>query len=165
VADADGVLGTTSDGSDTNAYCSDVSDSPSTWAAFEAEVLVLTNQHRVAGAVCGDEPYPPVDPLTMVAPLRCAARVHAQDMADRGFFDHTNPDGLSAGDRAEIAGYDWWAWGENIALGQPSPAAVVAAWMGSTGHCTNIMSDNFTEIGVGFYDGQYWVQVFGRPAE
>ena len=37
------------------------------------------------------------------------------------------------------------------------------SWMGSDGHCTNIMRDSFSEIGVGYYPGNYWTEVFARP--
>jgi uncharacterized protein YkwD len=49
--------------------------------------------------------------------------------------------------------------GENIAKGQRSPQEVMDAWMNSQGHRENILSPNFTMIGVGYYNG-YWVQEF-----
>jgi uncharacterized protein YkwD len=40
-------------------------------------------------------------------------------------------------------------------------------WMGSDGHCANIMNPSFTEIGVGYYPGgqwgHLWTQNFGTP--
>ena len=38
-------------------------------------------------------------------------------------------------------------------MGQTSPALVVDGWMNSPGHCTNIMNAGFTELGVGYYQG------------
>ncbi len=35
----------------------------------------------------------------------------------------------------------------------PTPEAVVAGWMASPGHRANILSPNFTEIGVGLVSG------------
>ncbi|MBR2563318.1 MAG: serine protease, partial [Paenibacillus sp.] len=49
--------------------------------------------------------------------------------------------------------------GENIAKGQKTPQEVVTAWMNSVGHRANILSKNFTHIGVGYYNG-YWAQEF-----
>lgn len=55
-----------------------------------------------------------------------------------------------------------------IAAGYTTPAAVVNGWMMSPGHCMNIMSGNFKEIGVGYaYNSMssykhYWTQDFGR---
>jgi uncharacterized protein YkwD len=51
--------------------------------------------------------------------------------------------------------------GENIAKGQPSPEAVVNAWMNSSGHRANILNSTFTHIGVGYASGgSYWTQMF-----
>jgi uncharacterized protein YkwD len=49
--------------------------------------------------------------------------------------------------------------GENIAMGQRTPQEVMNAWMNSTGHRQNILSPNYTKIGVAFYNGE-WVQEF-----
>ncbi|MNO04115.1 Cysteine-rich secretory protein family protein [compost metagenome] len=49
--------------------------------------------------------------------------------------------------------------GENIAKGQKDPAEVMAAWMNSPGHKQNILSPNYTKIGVAYYNGE-WVQEF-----
>ena len=92
--------------------------------------------------------------------------MHSKDMYDRDFFDHTNPDGELPWDRMDRAGYNWSAAGENIAAGNPTAAATVQQWMESDGHCANIMSADFTELGVGYYPGgewgHMWTQVFGR---
>lgn len=133
-------------------------------ASFEEQVLELVNAERAAGADCGSAGvFDPAGPLTMNADLRCAARTHSQDMVDRDYFDHTNPDGESPGDRIDATGYQWRSWGENIAWGQPAPEAVVDAWMNSDGHCSNIMNAGFTEIGVGYAEGSVWTQVFATP--
>jgi uncharacterized protein YkwD len=99
--------------------------------------------------------------------LRCAARVHSKDMAEEGFFSHTNNDGATPWDRIKAAGYSFSTAGENIAAGYPNPQAVVEGWLDSPGHCKNIMSPAFTEIGVGYYAGgaydHYWTQAFATP--
>ena len=54
--------------------------------------------------------------------------------------------------------------GENIAMGQTSPAQVMNSWMNSEGHRKNILNASFTQIGVGIAknaNGQYiWTQQF-----
>ena len=51
--------------------------------------------------------------------------------------------------------------GENIATGYATPDAVVTAWMNSAGHRANILSSNFTRMGIGYVeDGNYWTQWF-----
>ena len=65
----------------------------------------------------------------------------------------------------------WSAVGENIAAGYATPEDVVAGWMASPGHRANILSPNFSEIGIGVSAGggqfgTYWTQEFGaRPVE
>ena len=150
-----------------NSYCDPILDWGSERETLEAEVLLLVNQNRAAGANCGSEgSFPAVPALSAHGALTCAARVHSKDMVDRDYFDHTNPDGLLPWDRMDLAGYDWSAAGENIAAGNATAAATVQQWMDSDGHCVNIMSGEFEEIGVGYYPGgefgHVWTQVFGR---
>ena len=147
-----------------NDYCYDVATWPVEWIEFEDAVLELINARRAEGANCGSNgTFEPAAPLTDNAALRCAARNHSKDMAERGFFGHTNPDGDEPGERIDAAGYEPSAWGENIALGQRTPDQVVDGWMSSDGHCANIMRDHYTETGVGYYAGYYWTQAFGSP--
>lgn len=51
--------------------------------------------------------------------------------------------------RISAAGYVWRSAGENIATGFATPRAVVHAWMGSTGHCENILNPSFRNVGTG----------------
>src|SRR3954454_8418273 len=55
----------------------------------------------------------PSAPLAVDPRLVQAARQHAQDMAARNFFAHTNPDGAGPSARMSAAGYPWTAWGES----------------------------------------------------
>lgn len=119
----------------------------------------------------------PQEPLAMSPELTLAARAHSQDMADRAFFDHTNPDGDSPTDRAQASGYSGTA-GENIAAGYVDIDAVHRAWLESVGHRKNILSlhtsfdDSFhyDQFGAGFaftdigpyFD--YYTEVFGVQA-
>jgi uncharacterized protein YkwD len=132
---------------------------PSTGAvgtAEENEVVRLTNAERAKGG-CG--------PLKHDAQLRAAAFGHSQEMAKRNRMDHTSQDGRSFTDRIKAAGFTGGsAWAENIAFGQPSPAAVVQDWMKSSGHRANIMNCRFNLIGVGAAKSSqgliYWTQDF-----
>ncbi len=112
-----------------------------------------------------------LDPLQIDSQLNQAAQVHSENMAYQDFFSHTGRDGSRASDRIRAAGYDKGYTGENIAAGQTTPEAVVAAWMGSAGHRENILRDGFDEIGVGYVYlendtgnvnyNHYWTQTFG----
>ncbi|MEV6118277.1 sigma-70 family RNA polymerase sigma factor [Streptomyces sp. NPDC052109] len=119
------------------------------------QVVALVNKERSA-AGCG--------PLTEDPQLQKAAQGHSDDMAARDFFDHTNPDGADPGQRITAAGYRWSTYGENIAQGQQSAAAVMQSWMNSPGHRANILNCSFKDIGVGVHKGAggpWWTQDFG----
>ena len=98
-----------------------------------------------------------------------AALRHSKDMADNNFFSHTGSDGSNTGDRLEDACYKWWAYGEIIAAGYTTPASVVDAWMGSSGHRGIILDPQYTEFGAGYaYKSSsrykhYWTVDFGLP--
>lgn len=154
-------------------YCGAVAEWDSMWEQWEAEVLLIVNENRAEGWDCGEAgSFEPAGPLEIDATLTCAARVHSLDMYERGFFDHTNPDGEDPFDRMEEAGFEGGRMGENIAQGYGDPAQVMEGWMSSDGHCSNIMNDGFTLIGIGYYpgdmetrfgDSNYWTQTFGSP--
>ncbi|MCX5404357.1 CAP domain-containing protein [Streptomyces sp. NBC_00335] len=123
-------------------------------SAEESAVLTLVNQER-AQAGCG--------PVRANPPLAGLAGAFSKDMAVRGFFDHTDPDGNSPWDRATKAGISGMG-GENIARGQGDAAAVMKAWMNSPGHKANILNCEFRTLGVGVYNaagGPWWTQDFG----
>jgi len=131
---------------------------------IERAVVELTNALRAEHGLA---------PLAVDMALSQAAESHSRDMADNEVFGHRGSDGEGVGARVRAAGYDWAAVGENIAAGQDTPAEVVNAWFASPGHRANILSDDFTAIGVGFVAdtdgdgyGEYWTQVFAAtPAD
>ncbi|MET8829096.1 CAP domain-containing protein [Streptomyces sp. NPDC004610] len=123
-------------------------------AVAAAEVLRLVNVERAA-AGCS--------PVAANSALSGLAQNFSEDMAARGFFDHTDPDGDTPWDRAAQAGIAGLG-GENIARGQADAAAVMDAWMNSEGHRANILNCDFTTLGVGVEfgsGGPWWTQNFG----
>ena len=52
--------------------------------------------------------------LTPNSSLASVARAHSEDMTDRGFFDHVNPDGLEPQDRVELVGLSDFSCAENL---------------------------------------------------
>lgn len=137
--------------------------------AVADKVLALTNQARAQARRCGDRRFDPAPPLQANARLEKAAAVHAQDMAAHRFVAHAGRDGSSFAQRITRARYEWASVGENVAAGQRTPEDVVQDWLASPGHCANIMSGDFTQMGVAFgvnMDAKevvYWAQEFGRP--
>ncbi len=130
-------------------------------------VVVATNQARAEGQDCGAYgTFDPAPPLEGDPNLHIAAQVHADDMAENNFFDHTGSDGSSFATRIGRTDFVGQPIGENIAAGQPNAEAAVAGWIDSDGHCRNLMNPNATKLGVGFQTGgpygTLWVQVFAR---
>jgi uncharacterized protein YkwD len=136
-------------------------------SAYAQSVLSLTNAARAVARTCGATAYAAAAPLTLEPRLTSAAQAHAADMAAKNYFSHTSADGRTFDARINATGYTWSNLGENIAAGQQTPEAVVAGWIASPGHCSNIMNGSFTQLGVGYAEGgsygKYWVQDFGRP--
>jgi uncharacterized protein YkwD len=132
-------------------------------------VLELVNQARAEPRKYGDKAFGAARPLRWNDTLAHAALLHAGDMAQQSYFSHTGRDGSTPAQRVARAGYRYRATGENIAAGQPSPEDAVASWIKSPGHCANLMSPAYTEMGSAFAVnaksemGVYWAQLFGAP--
>jgi uncharacterized protein YkwD len=138
-------------------------------ATTAARVLELVNVARAHSRRCGGRLLEAAPPLTLSSTLTDVALRHARDMAQHGSLDHRGSDGSQPDQRVARAGYHWRVIGENIAAGQPTADAVVASWLDSPGHCTNIMGPEFTEMGIAFARAPsgnpaiYWAQVFAAP--
>lgn len=126
----------------------------------KSKMLQLVNEVRASGCTCGATKMPPVPPLVWNDLLAKAAFGHSEDMAQKNYFNHTGSNGSNAGQRITAEGYRWTAYGENIARGPLSEADVMRGWLSSEGHCMNIMSPNFRDMGAG-RAGSYWTQAFG----
>lgn len=139
--------------------------------AVSGEVLALVNEARARPRRCGWKRFDAAPPLVKSDALQRAALDHARDMAGRSNLRHAGRDGSTSAERATRAGYRWRTVGENIASGQSTPGQVVAEWVRSPRHCSNLMDAEFTEMGVayavepGSSAGIYWAQVFAAPRE
>jgi len=125
-------------------------------------MLAAVNVARAEGAHCGTSWYAPTTALALSAQLVEAAQAHSDDMLGMRTMSHTGSDGSGPGERIARTGYRASTWGENVAYGYRSVEQVMSGWLGSEGHCKNIMNPSFTEFGAG-EAGFYWTQVFGRP--
>ena len=114
-----------------------------------AEVVRLVNIERANQGL---------SPLSTMSSLTAAAQTRASELASS--FSHDRPNGTSCFTALDEAGVRYYTAGENIAAGYTTPAAVVEGWMNSPGHRANILNGDFTYIGVGYYTGNNWVQMF-----
>lgn len=118
-------------------------------ADFREHALAAINQRRAAGAQCGSNgSFPGAAALGWSDALAQAAFGHSKDMAERNYFAHESPEDGSLSMRVDATGYAWSSIGENIAKGPASAGAVVDLWMASPGHCKNIMTAGFRQIGM-----------------
>ncbi|MBV2111692.1 MAG: Ig-like domain-containing protein [Candidatus Thiodiazotropha sp. (ex Ctena orbiculata)] len=130
-------------------------------------MLTLVNNARALTRTCGTTNYPATTPLAWHCNLEQAAQGHSTSMADNDYFNHTGIDGSTPGERISAAGYVWRTYGENIAAGYSSAESAMNGWLGSAGHCSNIMNSSFTEMGqaearnAASTYGVYWTQNFG----
>ena len=129
---------------------------PDSTDALRQSLLTLTNTYRRSVSV-------PL--LQLQAQLTQAAQRHAEDMAQKNYFDHTSPNGDGPWERAQKAGYPITSMAENIAMGAESPGEAMQMWINSKGHRENLENDSVAEMGVGLAQGNggdlYWVQLFG----
>jgi uncharacterized protein YkwD len=137
--------------------------------AVSRRVLVLVNEARAQPRKCGRKQFAAVPPLKLSPALEKAALIHARDMATNNFFEHEGSDGSRPADRVTRIGYRWRTVAENVAAGASDADAAVRGWLDSAGHCVNIMSAQYQEMGVAYAvekksdAGVYWSQVFATP--
>jgi uncharacterized protein YkwD len=98
---------------------------------------------------------PPVSPE---GALSRVSQAYSMDMLVRHFFSHTNPEGLTAGERLKSFYHGpIYGWGENIWEGSnlstvdPEALArrIMDSWMSSSGHRQNILCPDYTHVGIG----------------
>lgn len=118
---------------------------------YAEEILALVNKERSAAGV---------SPLMLNMTMTAAAAKRAEEITE--YFSHDRPDGSSCFTVFDEYGLSWSYVGENIAFGYNSSESVMDGWMNSEGHRNNILSPDFTELGVGYCDG-CWVQIFRTP--
>jgi len=130
---------------------------PSSLAAWERELLALTNKHRTANGL---------QALSYCTRLASAAQGHSNWQARNRVMSHTGANGSTHSQRISATGYVWSWTGENIASGSATytPADIINAWMDSQSHRANMLSGNFSHVGFGRAVGSdglvYWTQNF-----
>lgn len=121
---------------------------------YAREVLELVNKERTKAGLAE---------LKMSSALNDVAAVRAKELTEE--FSHTRPNGRDCFTALTDAGIQYSSVGENIAAGQATPQKVVTSWMNSEGHRANILSEDYTHMGIGYYHTSkgyqyYWAQIF-----
>jgi hypothetical protein len=122
----------------------------------------LTNQERLDNNLAELIPNPVLD---------TAARLKAEDMAAKGYFAHTSPEGKTPWYWLDRVNYEYDYAGENLAINFRDSEDVTTAWMNSPTHRANIVKSAYTEVGtgiaIGAYEGRETVfvaQVYANPS-
>ena len=117
---------------------------------FVQAVVDLVNQERSKEGL---------SPLTGVTQLHSYAAVRSSELVSR--FEHVRPD--DSNPLTYVINMGYFRAGENIAYGYATPEAVMNAWMDSPGHRMNILTPEYSYIGVGCCrngNTLYWTQIF-----
>ena len=137
-----------------------VPDNSSYIAEIEQAIFQRFNQERTAAGLSA---------LSYNTTMQSYARIKSKDMGDNGYFSHEDQQGNLITVQMKSHGISYRAWGENIAYikGMTGNSALATRfmdnWMNSPGHKANILSTNFSSIGVGVYkigDAYYATQEF-----
>jgi len=108
--------------------------------AEEQKMLDLINQARQAAGVA---------PLKIDMNLVKSARLKSQDMINNNYFDHYSPTYGDPGQMIRKYAPGYRGVGENIAYDSRTVQTAHDGLMNSPGHRQNILSPNYTHIGIG----------------
>lgn len=117
-------------------------------AEIEQAIFQRVNQERTAAGLPA---------LSYNTTMEHYARIKSKDMGDNGYFSHEDLQGNLITEQMKADGVTYKAWGENIAYiqGGSGNSAIATQfmdnWMNSSGHRANILSTNFSSIGIGVY--------------
>lgn len=130
-------------------------------AVLPGALIELTNEERLDVSL---------DSLTENELLNIAAQMKADDMAQKSYFSHINPEGKRAWNWLQDVEYKYQYAGENLAVNFSDSEDVTVAWMNSPTHKANIVKATYSEIGTGVAKGMfkgrdsiYVAQVYANP--
>lgn len=125
------------------------------------KVLSQTNSYRIKNNL-------PI--LKLNSLLNSSAKAKAENMFSLGYWAHNAPDGSNPWYFFKQAGYSYSFAGENLAKDFYDTESLMQAWINSSTHRSNIISDKYQEIGIAVVNGilngyqtSIVVQHFGTP--
>jgi uncharacterized protein YkwD len=127
----------------------------STEAPSPEQTAGLTDQEAaILGRVNLERTRSGLKPLKFAARLAVVARGHSYDMALRHYLSHLSPEGIGPAERLKGEAIVFVAAGENIYADdyrdfEHLAERAVGAWLKSTEHRSAMLSDKFSETGVG----------------
>ena len=150
----------------------------------QPEILIPDLEGRIHALINSERDMKAIKLLPLDDILSGLARTHSEDMAKRGFFSHTNPEGKGPRARLDAAGYECRNhMGENIYQNnlyssvtvkgkkttydwnslEKIAAGTFKAWIDDPGHRDNILQTDYDRIGIGIAfaaDGKVYITAF-----
>ncbi len=105
----------------------------------ESKLIQLINEERVKAGKA---------PLSVDMEVMNAARLKSKDMTENKYFSHTSPTYGDVWQMLKDLNISYRVAGENIAI-NGSVSKAHGAFMASSGHRANILSNSYTHVGVG----------------
>jgi uncharacterized protein YkwD len=112
--------------------------------AIMKEILVLLNKERAKVKLPALKAHATIDGLALIK---------GKDLVDYNYFAHESPRLGDYSDMLDKAGIKNRGSAENLTAGYPTAEMAVKAWMDSPGHKSNILTREYTHVGVGTYSG------------
>jgi uncharacterized protein YkwD len=104
------------------------------------DLLIATNTIRAENGITKLQPH------TL---LSASATAKCNDMAERNYWSHIDPDGREPWYFIDKTGYKKLAAGENLAFGFKNSKAIIDGWMNSPEHKAAILNATYQDIGFG----------------
>lgn len=127
------------------------------------QVINKVNSYRQEANTSSVDDITNRNTLSINENLCVAACARAIEMAYSSKFSHTRPNGGTFYSILDEMNISYMAAGENIAYGYSSAESVSEGWKNSQGHYQNMISSDFSQIGIGVFKLEgtyYWVQIF-----
>lgn len=118
--------------------------------AKKAELQVPSQVRTLLSLVNTERQKNGLPALTLDPALTNLAQNYSQKMSSDNFFSHTNPQGKNPFQRLSDSGISFQTAGENIAYA-PEVNIAHTNFMNSAEHKSNILSPDFSKIGIGIY--------------
>jgi len=112
--------------------------------AIKKEILVLLNKERAKVKAPALKPHTAIDGLALIK---------AKDLVDYNYFAHDSPRLGDYSDMLDNSGLKNRGSAENLTAGYPTAEMAVKAWMDSPGHKSNILTKEYTHVGISTYSG------------
>lgn len=128
---------------------------PTPSLSVRPSAVPVSTQTAILNAINARRSAAGVAHLTVNSKLQSLAQAHAADMVARGYFSHTDPDGVTFQNRMTTGGYVSGVTAENIGVTSGATVQIVTSWMNSEGHRINMLNRQYVASGIGVASGTY----------